>query len=84
MREPGFYWVKEHNQGWVIAEWEGGCWKFTSLVYEYEDTDIEEIDERRIVRENVEDHGEWLKAEKEFYKAFEIYKQEVLKAVYGH
>lgn len=44
-REPGVYWVLAFDS-WGISLWSGTCW-LSGL----HDNDFEEIDERRIVRE---------------------------------
>jgi hypothetical protein len=58
-REPGFYWVKHHfKQEWVIAEWfaekpyeDALYWGLSHDDRYYCDSEFDEIDERRIVRE---------------------------------
>lgn len=47
-RQPGYYWCK-YNGEWTVAKWNGfwfrtGVWKID------QDSDFEEIDERRIER----------------------------------
>lgn len=49
MREEGFYWVKDDEQ-WIIAEWDGGIWYTHGNDYEFQDSDFQEIDERKIQR----------------------------------
>jgi hypothetical protein len=53
MREPGFYWVKLDENHWTIAEWYGTFWKTSwSIHNKLMDKRFEEIDERRIVRDD--------------------------------
>ena len=51
-RESGYYWVKS-NDKWIIAEWLPLCQVWASIEYadKYKDSDFDEIDERRIVRQ---------------------------------
>ena len=59
-RDPGFYWVRQYGE-WEVAKFDGDCWHFAWQTedgyqtghYHTPDTDddLEEIDERRIVRE---------------------------------
>lgn len=46
-REPGFYWVRTHE--WFIAEWHDDRWWLSFA--NFPGDKINEIDERRIVRE---------------------------------
>ena len=55
MRQEGYYWVKDKHEGWIIAEWcdlfkDGHyCFHFGNG-HRYDDSDFEEIDEKRIER----------------------------------
>jgi hypothetical protein len=55
-RETGFYWVKikkeysPKNNDWQIAEWKDGLYFITGFELYYNDSDFEEIDERKIIR----------------------------------
>ena len=49
MREPGFYWVKYIELDWVVCNWNGWKWLIPGLTFD--DLEIIEIDERRIVRD---------------------------------
>jgi hypothetical protein len=51
MREPGFYWVKRFDK-WSIAEFDGESWTSTTYIDPIFDRDWQEIDERRIVRDD--------------------------------
>ena len=55
-REPGYYWVKEGNLGWSIAYFGGLYWWFVGLKYDYEDSEMDEINESRILSPD-----EWFK-----------------------
>jgi len=52
-REKGYYWVKRYRM-WLIAEWVEGMdydrWHIIHLNYKFKDSDFEEIDENRIIR----------------------------------
>lgn len=48
-RENGFYWIKWDGR-WLIAEYVQGEWYVTQRLSYLDDTDLEEIDERRIER----------------------------------
>ena len=50
-RENGWYWVKCIVHGWVVAGFDGQKWISTYWVGRKEDSFFNEIDERRIVRE---------------------------------
>lgn len=55
MREEGYYWVKESDSGWFVAHWgeaslSGYSWSIPGLEYDVYDEQLDEIDERRIVR----------------------------------
>ena len=54
-REDGFYWVK-FNGEWVVAEWVQVCamWFVPQETGEFPNLCIEQIDERRIVRQEPE------------------------------
>jgi hypothetical protein len=53
MREDGFYWVR-HEGTWIIARWvddaDYTCWFVPNHYNDTADQDLDEIDERRIVR----------------------------------
>lgn len=59
-REDGYYWVKDKEEGWMIAEWVdfGGSvvdnpdteWYICGAEYGLQDVEWDEIDERRITR----------------------------------
>ena len=49
-REPGFYWVRGGGT-WVVAQWSGYSWWVTTTDCLTYDNDWDEIDERRITRE---------------------------------
>lgn len=67
MRTPGFYWVKDCIKGWQIAIWrikydmisselkydskEDFRWFIAGVENGFNDEDLDEIDERRIIRE---------------------------------
>lgn len=53
MREPGFYWVKQTKDDWIIAEWANEKFIITGWRNEFVPEWFEEIDEQRIVREEV-------------------------------
>lgn len=64
-RESGFYWVKYKGE-WIVAKWNGfwfrtGVWKID------QDSDLEEIDERRIERTEVSGDEEMKKAINKLY-----------------
>ena len=48
-REPGFYWVRTNR--WYISEWRDNAWWFPGDNCCQYECDIDEIDERRITRE---------------------------------
>lgn len=48
-REPGYYWVRDDGE-WLIAEWRKGQWSSRNW-YSCDDSWLDEIDERRIVRD---------------------------------
>jgi hypothetical protein len=50
MREPGFYWVRR-NDNWTIYEWDDEDNNFVKGDFYYHDDEFDEIDERRIVRD---------------------------------
>ena len=54
MREEGFYWVKVENYEWEIAKYHHSelynYWSLNGETDLYGDEDIEEIDEKRIIR----------------------------------
>jgi hypothetical protein len=58
MREPGYYWVKYKGK-WMIANWddqypepgESGYWNLVQTITDVNDNSFDEIDERRIVRD---------------------------------
>lgn len=49
-RLPGFYWVKDTDNEWMVARWlkdgEEGCWQVTGSEEDYIDTDFLEIGEQ--------------------------------------
>lgn len=49
-RVEGFYWVKYEGE-WIIAEYDMNEWYKTGVENFYEDSHLDEIDERRIERE---------------------------------
>ena len=49
MREPGYYWLRSKDK-WSIGEWKRGEWWIISHDGWFEDSDFDEIDERRIER----------------------------------
>lgn len=52
-RQAGYYWVKLHGE-WVIAKWyfeNGYHWDLFDGGMPFKDNQLEEIDERRIERE---------------------------------
>ncbi|MGL5564686.1 MAG: hypothetical protein ACRDC4_03040 [Plesiomonas sp.] len=52
MREKGYYWVKVCNRrDWRVAMWDGKFWNVPTLSYLVPDSRLQQIDERRIVRE---------------------------------
>jgi hypothetical protein len=75
MREPGFYWVKYKGE-WVVAQWfehteKVQSWYIINNDYELGDQHFEEIDERRITREETIgtkdklNFSDWLRENKE-------------------
>ena len=50
MREDGWYHIKLGNS-WIIAEFKDGGWHIPTFGYEIYDKIVQQIDERRIVRE---------------------------------
>ena len=48
-REPGFYWVRTNR--WYISEWRDNAWWFPGDNCCQYECDIDEIDERRITRD---------------------------------
>ena len=50
-REPGFYWVLPFGFEWTVAEYTGHIWMSARVFTALTDLDMEEIDERRITRE---------------------------------
>jgi len=50
-RESGYYWVKLSTD-WIVAEYDDKykCWYFTGTIIEGTDSDLDEIDERKIER----------------------------------
>lgn len=53
VRETGHYWVKCKITGWYVAYWDDGYneWLTWRLLEPVHDTHFEQIDERRIERE---------------------------------
>lgn len=54
MRESGLYWVKyNHYSEWTVAEWcsDFSFWMMIGGDGGFRDSDMDDIDERRIVRE---------------------------------
>lgn len=50
-RETGYYWVRlEGEQEWDVAYWEDRNWFFTASSVRHFDSDLDEIDERKIER----------------------------------
>ena len=54
-REPGYYWVK-HKDNWTIAKWNlspfGDVWYVWNWIGDLNDSEFEEISERRITCPN--------------------------------
>lgn len=55
IRENGFYWVRQSELGWIVAQYAmnaGGSqyWFIGGIDQALVDTDFEEIDERKIER----------------------------------
>jgi hypothetical protein len=51
MRKDGFYWVEgKHGVGWKIAEWSFDNWYLSGIETPFEDTDFQNIDEKRLER----------------------------------
>ncbi len=51
MREKGFYWViQDLNINWEIAYWSGKCWHLTLAGHSYQDNNLIEIDENRLIK----------------------------------
>lgn len=48
MRQPGYYWLRVKDL-WFVAEWDKFGWNTTQGI-SFEDSDFDEIDERRIER----------------------------------
>ncbi len=59
MREEGYYWVRfyygDTDKVWHIAHWTRGCWNLPGYEVDQKDSDMEEIDERRLTRMTHED-----------------------------
>jgi hypothetical protein len=53
-RENGYYFVKDQDGEWSIAEWNGGRWYCCGIDYTFDDEEWTEIDERRVVREETQ------------------------------
>lgn len=55
-RESGYYWVKNENI-WYVAKYNKDyfAWSISGVETTFTDVDFEEIDERRIVREETPD-----------------------------
>lgn len=49
-REPGYYWVKLNNK-WIVAYWMAKEWWIAGSYNGASDNDLDEIDERRIERQ---------------------------------
>ncbi len=49
-REEGYYWVK-YTHEWIVAEWFNGEWTLFNAMSSCLDSDFDEIDENRIVRQ---------------------------------
>lgn len=50
MRQPGYYWLRSKNK-WSVGEWrKDETWWIISSDGWFEDSDFDEIDERRIER----------------------------------
>jgi len=54
-REEGYYWVRKYGR-WMPAEWvltNKRCyWNIMGLEYFFDDSEFEEIDENRIIRDD--------------------------------
>lgn len=52
-RESGFYWCNLFRNKWVVCQWDRNImiWRVPGRDRSFEDSDFEEIDERRITRE---------------------------------
>ena len=48
-REDGFYWVKPHGV-WLVASYDRWGWWIPGSEDNWNDSELDEIDERRIVR----------------------------------
>ncbi|MGL4753506.1 MAG: hypothetical protein ACRCXB_14080 [Aeromonadaceae bacterium] len=56
MREQGYYWIwYDLHAGWEVAYWHYMGWRTIGAEYDLQDTDLIEIDERLIVREETAD-----------------------------
>lgn len=49
-REDGYYWIKTEGD-WAVAQWSWDVWYLPGLDYHIRPETIEEIDERRVVRD---------------------------------
>ncbi len=49
MREDGFYWVKDNNE-WIVARWSNSmdAWMFTGTDYFCDDSELQEINEKKL------------------------------------
>jgi hypothetical protein len=56
MRQEGYYWVKYEGK-WFIAEWDTiyNEWHLTGSEYDFKDHDFEEINENRLVYDQIID-----------------------------
>lgn len=78
-RESGYYWVKIKGE-WIVAQWDKSMdwWVITGNEHLFYDSDFEEIDERRIVREentgielSEEEKQHWFKFNKKTFDMHE-------------
>lgn len=66
-RESGYYWVK-HNGEWVVAEYRIRYWFYLNMGSGATDAIWDEIDERKIVREEPMDFEQTREALKKDYE----------------
>lgn len=51
-RINGFYWVRFHEEDWIVSEWDSDKWLIPGSKHHYEDRDFEKINEEPLKRYN--------------------------------